>query len=708
MQSVSGAWTAALRGEFRVETKAVVGGVEYPVCVPDSAAPSPVTQCRLTRQLFTADRLIGNACAGMLELTFYPSAAPPTMAEISIFARLVGEDGATTEWLPQGTFYIDERKAGYFGSLSVVAYDRMLMAEEAYFSAGVISGVWPSPAPTVVSAICARLGISLDPRTALNGSVMVDCPVGLTMRDMLRYIAAAHGGNWTITAENKLRLVTLPAVVDRLLLTGESGAFVGDEAGNRVVIYDGVFLNAGYVCADYSRLADELTVGRVTLTANEETVCTAGSFGYEVTADCPFATQRTADSVLAVMAGRPFVPFTATGVRMDPAAELGDRTLVAGDFSVLGAMVLDLGAAYLADIGAPITSEVAHEYPYRSQVEKSIDRKVRQAKAEIRLTTESITAEVAAVDGRVTTVEQTADQITSTVTGLDGRVSTVEQTATGLTSTVSGLDGDVSTLYQKVNNITLEVSNRTSSSTISLNVDGIEMSSKIIRFTGDVVFASDLYDGVTEISGDCITTGEISARYIKLGGQMEVYRSLSGSVCGGYLGYMTGQTATGSSTSGIGIANDDESAVMICTSAGARMGYDGTSSVVCTSSKVTLTANQVVVDGTLKSADGAVITSDRSAKKHISYGRMGKYLRLFDLLRPAVYRLKGRKRRHLGFIAQDVEEALETAGIPTEDFAGLCIGKEGYGLRYEEFIPLLTAKVQQLEERIRRLEGRNG
>lgn len=77
---------------------------------------------------------------------------------------------------------------------------------------------------------------------------------------------------------------------------------------------------------------------------------------------------------------------------------------------------------------------------------------------------------------------------------------------------------------------------------------------------------------------------------------------------------------------------------------------------------------------------------------------------LFDRLRPASFRLKGRKRRHLGFIAQDVEAAMKEAGIDSRDFAGLAIDEEGgYGLRYEEFIPLLVEKVQRLEAMIKEM-----
>ena len=77
---------------------------------------------------------------------------------------------------------------------------------------------------------------------------------------------------------------------------------------------------------------------------------------------------------------------------------------------------------------------------------------------------------------------------------------------------------------QKVDNIRLSVSNGESSSWISLSVGGIEVASDRIQFTGDVVFESDLADGNTVISGDCITTGTVSAKRIDLGEKMKVFR----------------------------------------------------------------------------------------------------------------------------------------------------------------------------------------
>ena len=64
----------------------------------------------------------------------------------------------------------------------------------------------------------------------------------------------------------------------------------------------------------------------------------------------------------------------------------------------------------------------------------------------------------------------------------------------------------------------------------------------------------------------------------------------------------------------------------------------------------------------------------------------------------------------MGFIAQDVETAMTSAGVSAQEFGGWVkdVDNEGndiYMLRYGEFIGLLLAKIKKLEARITALEG---
>lgn len=121
----------------------------------------------------------------------------------------------------------------------------------------------------------------------------------------------------------------------------------------------------------------------------------------------------------------------------------------------------------------------------------------------------------------------------------------------------------------------------------------------------------------------------------------------------------------------------------------------------------------------LGTSGSTAITSDKNLKKDIET-LDDKYLKFFEMLRPVTFIYKDNgHRKHIGFIAQEVEEALLKCGLTTEDFAGLVketdvdVDIEGdetvhydelYSLRYEEFIALNTRVLQSLMTRIEELE----
>lgn len=131
------------------------------------------------------------------------------------------------------------------------------------------------------------------------------------------------------------------------------------------------------------------------------------------------------------------------------------------------------------------------------------------------------------------------------------------------------------------------------------------------------------------------------------------------------------------------------------------------------------------------------VSSDKNMKKNIQPLR-DIFLEFFYKLKPVSFKLiDGTSgRTHLGFISQDVEEAMKEVGLTDLDFAGFCkdkivnvvrdkngniqeepvLGEDGnpvyvYSLRYEEFIVLNTMVIQKLyaknldlEQRLNRIE----
>lgn len=104
------------------------------------------------------------------------------------------------------------------------------------------------------------------------------------------------------------------------------------------------------------------------------------------------------------------------------------------------------------------------------------------------------------------------------------------------------------------------------------------------------------------------------------------------------------------------------------------------------------------------------VTSDRNAKNSIE-ALPEAYETFIDALDPVRFKYnEGTSGRyHVGYIAQDVEAALASAGLSTQDFAGYVdIDRKGeLGLIYTEFIALLHRKIKKLEQRINEMESVN-
>ena len=105
---------------------------------------------------------------------------------------------------------------------------------------------------------------------------------------------------------------------------------------------------------------------------------------------------------------------------------------------------------------------------------------------------------------------------------------------------------------------------------------------------------------------------------------------------------------------------------------------------------------------------GATVTSDRREKNSIE-PLPEAYEAVLDKLTPVRFKYNGKgDQYHVGFVAQDVEQALADAGLEREDFGGFVdLNGDGteLGLAYDEFIGLLLHKIRKLEKRIEKMEG---
>lgn len=105
------------------------------------------------------------------------------------------------------------------------------------------------------------------------------------------------------------------------------------------------------------------------------------------------------------------------------------------------------------------------------------------------------------------------------------------------------------------------------------------------------------------------------------------------------------------------------------------------------------------------------VSSDKNKKYNIQ-DQPEAYSIIFDKLQPVIYQYNNghSNRVHTGFIAQDIEEAVISTGLTTQDFAAICYdldengNKINYGVRYEEIVSMNTYEIQKLKKRIVELE----
>lgn len=142
---------------------------------------------------------------------------------------------------------------------------------------------------------------------------------------------------------------------------------------------------------------------------------------------------------------------------------------------------------------------------------------------------------------------------------------------------------------------------------------------------------------------------------------------------------------------------------------GVTVGYTGYYAVASRISTASLYAYEITTNKIeAKEINGQVQTpSDKQLKKDIS-SLNEKYNILFNNLQPVSFKYKDGHRTHVGFIAQDVKEAMDKANISNEDFAAYCEDKKDSGvecsLRYSEFIAINTMQIKKLKDEVKELK----
>ena len=324
---------------------------------------------------------VGGAVSCSCEVTLMEKSINwPRMAKFEVSVRLLSEDKSiASEWVSMGVFYTDERaESKYGGLLTIIGYDGMLLFERSWTDkiTGYEPEYWPITAKAWADTM-EKIGMF-----HLNGGMVLDDVVGLvglntisTVRDVLKTIAAAHGGNWAVTPDGSLRLVpysnmdTGTAAIAGIAIAGI--AVVGDS---HIEIADGAeYTFIGMKCSSLDTSPAFEPITKVALETDSGNIARAGEDeGYELHGVCNFIDSAGVGALcLSHVEGYIYKPFVADRARMDPAAEAGDLVIIDGRPYQMMIVSWTLNAKPTADISAPYDAEVDHEYTYLSEAGKT-------------------------------------------------------------------------------------------------------------------------------------------------------------------------------------------------------------------------------------------------------------------------------------------------------------------------------------------------
>lgn len=267
MQTAPLNWTSLFSASHRVEYKFTIDGTDY---YAHDIKGIPQIRKPLMEQFS-----IGEFASASVTLEVYPRGIISKAASVNAYCRLTSLDGSTvTDWIPQGKFIITSR-SDRNGIITLNCQDAAVKAGQTYTDRTAFIE-WPVAMEDVVEEIASIMGVEIDTRTVIQTGTdyVVSYPNDDTlMSEVLRMIAAAHGGNWILTEAGKLRLVTY----------GVPGSDIPSIEGHY---------------QRFAPLGKTVELSRVTLTDDAGNQFTVGDdTGDEVTAECYYATQSIVDAL---------------------------------------------------------------------------------------------------------------------------------------------------------------------------------------------------------------------------------------------------------------------------------------------------------------------------------------------------------------------------------------------------------------------------
>ena len=183
------------------EIKIEVGGETY--------GEDRIIELRIFGGLFMEGTLcVGSAVSKQIVLVIREPGDIPRMAELKPYYRLVKGEEAS-EWVQKGIYYINTREPeNAENTLRIEGFDGMMKSEIIWEPDQTL--IFPMSQRAAALHIAGLMGVELENPEDIREDYYVDYPANeYTQRNILQFIAAAHGGNFTVTDQGNLRLVQI-------------------------------------------------------------------------------------------------------------------------------------------------------------------------------------------------------------------------------------------------------------------------------------------------------------------------------------------------------------------------------------------------------------------------------------------------------------------------------------------------------------------
>lgn len=134
--------------------------------------------------------------------------------------------------------------------------------------------------------------------------------------------------------------------------------------------------NIGQRVANIEAEQPWLPITQVKVNADDSHTYTAGTTtGRTFEVDCPIGSQAVADNLLSVLNGYVYKAYDARDALIKPNIELGQSVSVGDVYSIVGNISIKGDMILAADLSAPSSGELDHEYPYNQWKKVVVDAK---------------------------------------------------------------------------------------------------------------------------------------------------------------------------------------------------------------------------------------------------------------------------------------------------------------------------------------------